>query len=344
MEEGWRCCVKGYLNKEGGLDLEKNEQLGSVGGRGVNESSQARVKLNSSSARQPNCELELKIELSSKDVLELRSWQILAYINLVLPAYYGNGDTCKTRYAWELKAVVTQGRVTCRSTMMRLSVRRSRMCKHGLKVPSEKVRMRNKIERLQQMVGEWMMDPIKIPWFRRPGSSWSPVYLVRGGSRPNMTEGSLSATMGCVIQGTSVIEEHMSSSYDRNLVVQFGGKPPGSESPNHNNLPAVPFDDKTADKREIDLMNGRVHRIGANWAFKQLVDASGRGDPWSRRCSIKRCCTMELGKLVVEMGRLILIHSIARRHALYALQIHTPKAKKTDFSSSFPSSFSSSSS
>ncbi|KAL0928507.1 hypothetical protein M5K25_000391 [Dendrobium thyrsiflorum] len=51
------------------------------------------------------------------------------------------------------------------------------------------------------MVGEWMMDPIKIPWFRHPGSSWSLVYLVRGGSRPNLTEGSLSAAMGCVVQG-----------------------------------------------------------------------------------------------------------------------------------------------
>ncbi|KAL0904340.1 hypothetical protein M5K25_026432 [Dendrobium thyrsiflorum] len=53
----------------------------------------------------------------------------------------------------------------------------------------------------ERMVGEWMMDPIKIPWFRHPGSSWSLVYLVRGGSRPNLTEGSLSAAMGCVVQG-----------------------------------------------------------------------------------------------------------------------------------------------
>ncbi|KAL0926165.1 hypothetical protein M5K25_004558 [Dendrobium thyrsiflorum] len=51
------------------------------------------------------------------------------------------------------------------------------------------------------MVGEWMMDPIKIPWFRHPGSSWSLVYLVRGGSRPNLTEGSLSVAMGCFVQG-----------------------------------------------------------------------------------------------------------------------------------------------
>ncbi|KAL0923801.1 hypothetical protein M5K25_004576 [Dendrobium thyrsiflorum] len=56
--------------------------------------------------------------------------------------------------------------------------------------------------RLQaRMEGEWMMDPIKIPWFRRPGPSWSLVYLVRGGSRPNLTEGSLSAAMGCFVQG-----------------------------------------------------------------------------------------------------------------------------------------------
>ncbi|KAL0909696.1 hypothetical protein M5K25_020586 [Dendrobium thyrsiflorum] len=53
----------------------------------------------------------------------------------------------------------------------------------------------------QRMVGEWMMDSIKIPWFRHPGSSWSLFYLVRGGSRPNLTEGSLSAAMGCFIQG-----------------------------------------------------------------------------------------------------------------------------------------------
>ncbi|KAL0927599.1 hypothetical protein M5K25_001787 [Dendrobium thyrsiflorum] len=51
------------------------------------------------------------------------------------------------------------------------------------------------------MEGEWMMGPIKIPWFRRPGPSWSLVYLVRGGSRPNLTEGSLSAAMGCFVQG-----------------------------------------------------------------------------------------------------------------------------------------------
>ncbi|KAL0904625.1 hypothetical protein M5K25_026754 [Dendrobium thyrsiflorum] len=54
---------------------------------------------------------------------------------------------------------------------------------------------------VQRMVGEWMMDPIKIPWFRHPGSSWSLVYLVRGGSRPNLTEGSLLAAMGCFVQG-----------------------------------------------------------------------------------------------------------------------------------------------
>ncbi|KAL0904354.1 hypothetical protein M5K25_026447 [Dendrobium thyrsiflorum] len=54
---------------------------------------------------------------------------------------------------------------------------------------------------IHRMVGEWMMDPIKIPWLRHPGSSWSLVYLVRGGNRPNLTEGSLSAAMGCFVQG-----------------------------------------------------------------------------------------------------------------------------------------------
>ncbi|KAL0906149.1 hypothetical protein M5K25_024618 [Dendrobium thyrsiflorum] len=57
------------------------------------------------------------------------------------------------------------------------------------------------------MVGEWMMDPIKIPWFRHSGSSWSLVYLVRGGSRPNLTEGSSSAAMGCFVRGYLIDRE-----------------------------------------------------------------------------------------------------------------------------------------
>ncbi|KAL0918605.1 hypothetical protein M5K25_010622 [Dendrobium thyrsiflorum] len=101
------------------------------------------------------------------------------------------------------------------------------------------------------MVGGVMMDPIKIPWFRRPGSSWSLVYLVRGGSRPNLTEGSLSAAMGCFVQGYLVdlgfdaIGEHTGDDHDRNMMVPFGGKPPGSEGPGRNRLPTVPFDGKT---------------------------------------------------------------------------------------------------
>ncbi|KAL0911846.1 hypothetical protein M5K25_017771 [Dendrobium thyrsiflorum] len=87
------------------------------------------------------------------------------------------------------------------------------------------------------MVGEWMMDPIKIPWFRHPGSSWSLVYLVRGGSRPNLTEGSLSAAMGCFVQGYLVdrgfnaIGEHTGAGHNHNIVMPFGGKSPGSEGP-----------------------------------------------------------------------------------------------------------------
>ncbi|KAL0922033.1 hypothetical protein M5K25_005992 [Dendrobium thyrsiflorum] len=104
-----------------------------------------------------------------------------------------------------------------------------------------------------RMVGGMMISPIKIPWFRHPGPSWSLVYLVRGGSRPNLTEGSLSAAMGCVVQRYLVdwggfcalsiisyqfitqifkaIGELTSSGHDRNLVVPFGGEPPGSEGP-----------------------------------------------------------------------------------------------------------------
>ncbi|KAL0903558.1 hypothetical protein M5K25_027946 [Dendrobium thyrsiflorum] len=86
------------------------------------------------------------------------------------------------------------------------------------------------------MVGEWMMDPIKIPWFRRPGSSWSLVYLVRGGSRPNLTEGSLSAAMGCVVQG---------------YLIDLGGaiwrQTTRFRGPRVITVyPAVPFDGKTA--------------------------------------------------------------------------------------------------
>ncbi|KAL0908552.1 hypothetical protein M5K25_023052 [Dendrobium thyrsiflorum] len=65
------------------------------------------------------------------------------------------------------------------------------------------------------MVGEWMMDPIKIPWFRHPGPSWSLVYLVRGGSRPNLTEGSLSVAMGCFVQGYLVDLRWMAPSHNR---------------------------------------------------------------------------------------------------------------------------------
>ncbi|KAL0903238.1 hypothetical protein M5K25_027598 [Dendrobium thyrsiflorum] len=53
---------------------------------------------------------------------------------------------------------------------------------------------------LKLMLGGMKTSPIKIPWFRRPGLSCSLVYLVRGGSRPNLTEGTLSTAMGCFVQ------------------------------------------------------------------------------------------------------------------------------------------------
>ncbi|KAL0910252.1 hypothetical protein M5K25_021215 [Dendrobium thyrsiflorum] len=88
----------------------------------------------------------------------------------------------------------------------------------------------------ERMVGEWMMDPIKIPWFRHPGSSWSLVYLVRGGSRPNLTEGSLSAAMGCVVQGYLI---DLGGAIWR-LTTRFRGPRVITV------YPAVPFDGKTA--------------------------------------------------------------------------------------------------
>ncbi|KAL0911105.1 hypothetical protein M5K25_019218 [Dendrobium thyrsiflorum] len=44
-------------------------------------------------------------------------------------------------------------------------------------------------------MGGMMLNLIKIPWFYHPGLSWSLVYLVRRDSRPNLTEGFLSAIM-----------------------------------------------------------------------------------------------------------------------------------------------------
>ncbi|KAL0907263.1 hypothetical protein M5K25_025821 [Dendrobium thyrsiflorum] len=67
--------------------------------------------------------------------------------------------------------------------------------------PSSNMAVYRTKELSQRMVGEWIMDTIKIPWFRHPGPSWSLVYLVIGGSQPNLTEGSLSAAMGCFVQG-----------------------------------------------------------------------------------------------------------------------------------------------
>ncbi|KAL0925548.1 hypothetical protein M5K25_003894 [Dendrobium thyrsiflorum] len=103
------------------------------------------------------------------------------------------------------------------------------------------------------MVGEWMMDPIKIPWFRHPGPSWSLVYLVRGGSRPKLTEGSLSAAMGYFVQGYLVdrgfdaIGEHTGAGHNHNIVMPFGGESFGSEGPGFITVyPAVPFGGKTA--------------------------------------------------------------------------------------------------
>ncbi|KAL0907512.1 hypothetical protein M5K25_021927 [Dendrobium thyrsiflorum] len=55
--------------------------------------------------------------------------------------------------------------------------------------------------------------------------------------------------MGCFVQrfisqGFDAIREHTGDDHDRNIMVPFGGKPPGSEGPGRNRLPTVPFGDK----------------------------------------------------------------------------------------------------
>ncbi|KAL0909144.1 hypothetical protein M5K25_023676 [Dendrobium thyrsiflorum] len=87
-------------------------------------------------------------------------------------------------------------------------------------------------------------EPHQDPMVPSSRPSWSLVYLVRGGSRPNLTEGSLSAAMSCVVQGYlvdlwwifNVIGEHTGASHNCNIVMSFSGESPGSEGPGHNRL------------------------------------------------------------------------------------------------------------
>ncbi|KAL0926593.1 hypothetical protein M5K25_002832 [Dendrobium thyrsiflorum] len=45
--------------------------------------------------------------------------------------------------------------------------------------------------------------------------------------------------------GFDAVGEHTGDDHDRNIMVPFGGKPPGSEDPGRNRLPTVPFGGKT---------------------------------------------------------------------------------------------------
>ncbi|KAL0921553.1 hypothetical protein M5K25_008636 [Dendrobium thyrsiflorum] len=47
------------------------------------------------------------------------------------------------------------------------------------------------------------------------------------------------------MKGFDAIGEHTGDDHDRNIMVPFCGKPPGSEDPGRNRLPTVPFDGKT---------------------------------------------------------------------------------------------------
>ncbi|KAI0524319.1 hypothetical protein KFK09_003685 [Dendrobium nobile] len=99
----------------------------------------------------------------------------------------------------------------------------------------------------------------------RPGPSWSLVYLVRGGSRPNLTEGSLSAAMGCFVQGDLVNlgfdanKEHIGYGHNRYFVVPFDGKTTRFRGPRVITVyPAVPFGGKIA---EIQFCSGPFARV-----------------------------------------------------------------------------------
>ncbi|KAL0904021.1 hypothetical protein M5K25_026091 [Dendrobium thyrsiflorum] len=122
---------------------------------------------------------------------------------------------------------------------------------------------------LIRMVGEWMMDPIKIPWFRHPGSSWSLVYLVRGGSRPNLTEGSLSAAMGCFVQG---------------YLVELGWIGPRVITV----YPAVPFGGKTAGQRTrtTSLLARDCLRMDPSDSFMLLITIVTFGRPIACRSPV----------------------------------------------------------
>ncbi|KAL0910250.1 hypothetical protein M5K25_021213 [Dendrobium thyrsiflorum] len=69
--------------------------------------------------------------------------------------------------------------------------------------------------------------------------------------------------------GFDAIGEHTGDDHDRNIMVPFGGKPPGSEGPGRNRLPTVPFSGKTIDS--LFSFTGRYFRArgGIN---KELFD------------------------------------------------------------------------
>ncbi|KAL0909634.1 hypothetical protein M5K25_020520 [Dendrobium thyrsiflorum] len=56
---------------------------------------------------------------------------------------------------------------------------------------------------------------------------------------------SVEAVSGVIVTGFDVIGEHTGADHDRNIIVPFCGKPPGSEGHSRNRLPTVPLDGKT---------------------------------------------------------------------------------------------------
>ncbi|KAL0912810.1 hypothetical protein M5K25_016218 [Dendrobium thyrsiflorum] len=91
--------------------------------------------------------------------------------------------------------------------------------------------------------------------------------------------------MGCFVQGYLVdlgfdaIGEHTGDDHDRNIMVPFGGKPPGSEGPGRNRLPTVPFDGKT-----IGAIVGVYYDC-----LKSLRDDGFREIGWTSSFSVRLC-------------------------------------------------------
>ncbi|KAL0916875.1 hypothetical protein M5K25_014424 [Dendrobium thyrsiflorum] len=85
--------------------------------------------------------------------------------------------------------------------------------------------------------------------------------------------------------GFNVLGEHTGSGHDRNLVVSFRGKPPCSEGPGHNRLPAVQFDGKTKHLWLRFFVNAAI--IGMALCIRErLLTTLHRRMTWQEQCHV----------------------------------------------------------